>query len=196
MKRLSFYLFLCAVLLMSVNVFGQFSGGQGAFADPYPNAEAEGLSGQALADSLNTGLDSVAFVASRLSASPSKKPLKPNDTGIYRSKKSGSLFEGGNWEVTPSDTKQFIISAGHTITLGKPDIQVISGASIIVEDGGTFVKNVDDDISGANITIRDGGNFINKKMAMLLQQWKRTSQAVSGTSLVSLFKTRQTPAMV
>ena len=38
MKRLSFYSFLCAVLLMSVNVFGQgqqFAGGSGTLADPY-----------------------------------------------------------------------------------------------------------------------------------------------------------------
>ena len=35
MKRLSFYSFLCAVLLMSVNVFGQFAGGSGTVADPY-----------------------------------------------------------------------------------------------------------------------------------------------------------------
>ena len=42
MKRLSFYLFLCAVLLMSVNVFGQFSGeGSGTPADPYQVATAE-----------------------------------------------------------------------------------------------------------------------------------------------------------
>ena len=35
MKRLSFYSFLCAVLLMSVNVFGQFAGGNGTLEDPY-----------------------------------------------------------------------------------------------------------------------------------------------------------------
>ncbi|MDY3977668.1 MAG: hypothetical protein SOY91_05050 [Candidatus Onthomorpha sp.] len=35
MKRLSFYSFLCAVLLMSVNVFGQFAGGNGTLANPY-----------------------------------------------------------------------------------------------------------------------------------------------------------------
>ena len=40
MKRLSFYSFLCAVLLMSVNVFGQFAGGSGTFADPYQVATA------------------------------------------------------------------------------------------------------------------------------------------------------------
>ena len=40
MKRLSFYLFLCAVLLMSVNVFGQFAGGSGTLADPYQVADA------------------------------------------------------------------------------------------------------------------------------------------------------------
>ena len=42
MKRLSFYSFLCAVLLMSVNVFGQqFSGGgSGTLADPYRVATA------------------------------------------------------------------------------------------------------------------------------------------------------------
>ena len=42
MKRLSFYSFLCAVLLMSVNVFGQqFSGGgSGTLADPYRVANA------------------------------------------------------------------------------------------------------------------------------------------------------------
>ena len=40
MKRLSFYSFLCAVLLMSVNVFGQFAGGSGTLADPYQVADA------------------------------------------------------------------------------------------------------------------------------------------------------------
>ena len=173
MKRLSFDSFLCAVLLMSVNVFGQFSGGQGTFADPYPNAEAEGLSGQALADYLNTGLDSVAFVvddngnvvsvASRLSESPSKA-LDLTAMGIYTSKKDGNLDNGGIWNYQADpNTKQFIIPAGRKVTLRNQGISYISGASIIVEDGGKFVNNVESDISGANIIVRDGGNFINNK---------------------------------
>ena len=158
MKRLSFYSFLCAVLLMSVNVFGQFSGGQGTFADPYPNAEAEGLSGQALADYLNAGLDPVAFVvdengnvvsvASLLSASPS------NGMGIFVSKQNGNFDFASTWKYTTSNTtKQFTISAGHTVTL--QNANDISGASIIVRDGGNFINTTTSDVTATmekNIT--------------------------------------------
>ncbi len=105
MKRLSFYSFLCAVLLMSVNVFGQF--------------------------------------------------------GVYVSNQSGN-FNSQIWDYTPSDTdtKQFIISAGHTVTL--QNANDISEASIIVRDGGNFINTTASDVTATmekNIT---GGqwNFI------------------------------------
>ena len=111
MKRLSFYSFLCAVLLMSVNVFGQLGG---------------------------------------------------SGMGIYVSKKSGKLNNPNTWQnIDPnSDTKQFIISAGHTVTL--QSASHIRGASIVVRDGGNFINNSGSDVTATmekNITA-DKWNFI------------------------------------
>ena len=130
----------------------------------YPNAEAGELSGQALADYLNAGLDPDAFVvdengnvvsvASLLSASPS------NGMGIFVSRQSGNLNAASTWNYTASDTKQFIISAGHTVTL--QNANHISGASIIVRDGGNFINNTTSDVTATmekNITANQW-NFI------------------------------------
>ncbi len=130
----------------------------------YPDANAGELSGQALADYLNAGLDPVAFVvdengnvvsvASRLSASPS------NGMGIFVSRQSGNFNAASTWDFTASDTKQFIISAGHTVTL--QNANHISGASIIVRDGGNFINNTTSDVTATmekNITA-DKWNFI------------------------------------
>ena len=130
----------------------------------YPDAEAGELSGQALADYLNAGLNPVAFVvdendnvvsvASLLSASPS------NGMGIFVSRQSGNFNAASTWDFTASDTKQFIISAGHTVTL--QNANHISGASIIVRDGGNFINNTTSDVTATmekNITA-DKWNFI------------------------------------
>ncbi|MDD7575427.1 MAG: T9SS type A sorting domain-containing protein [Bacteroidales bacterium] len=130
----------------------------------YPNAEPVELSGQELANYLNAGLDPVAFVvdengnvvsvASRLSASPS------NGMGIFVSRQSGNFNAASTWNYTASDTKQFIISAGHTVTL--QNANHISGASIIVRDGGNFINNTTSDVTATmekNITA-DKWNFI------------------------------------
>ncbi len=130
----------------------------------YPDEEAGTLSGQALANYLNAGLDPVAFVvdengnvvsvASRLSASPS------NGMGIFVSRQSGNFNAASTWDFTASDTKQFIISAGHTVTL--KNANHISGASIIVRDGGNFINNTTSDVTATmekNITA-DKWNFI------------------------------------
>ena len=130
----------------------------------YPDANAGELSGQALADYLNAGLDPVAFVvdengnvvsvASRLSASPS------NGMGIFVSRQSGNFNAASTWDFTASDTKQFIISAGHTVTL--QNANHISGASIIVRDGGNFINNTTSDVTATmekNITA-EKWNFI------------------------------------
>ncbi|MDD7540431.1 MAG: hypothetical protein PUK03_07715, partial [Bacteroidales bacterium] len=129
----------------------------------YPDAE-ETRSGEALAAYLNTGLDPVAFVvdengnvvsvASRLSASPS------NGMGIFVSRQSGNFNAASTWDFTASDTKQFIISAGHTVTL--QNANHISGASIIVRDGGNFINNTTSDVTATmekNITANQW-NFI------------------------------------
>lgn len=133
----------------------------------YPDAEAGELSGQELANYLNTGLDPVAFVvdengnvvsvASRLSASTSN-PY--NGMGIYVSSRSGNFNAASTWNYTASDTKQFIISAGHTVTL--QNANHISGASIIVRDGGNFINTTTSDVTATmekNITA-DKWNFI------------------------------------
>ena len=134
----------------------------------YPNAEAGELSGQALAAYLNTGLDPDAFgvdgnnnvvsVASSLSASPSNTY---NGMGIFVSKQNGNFDFASTWKYTTSNTtKQFTISAGHTVTL--QNANDISGASIIVRDGGNFINTTTSDVTATmekNIT---GGqwNFI------------------------------------
>ena len=134
----------------------------------YPNAEAGELSGQALANYLNAGLDPVAFVvdengnvvsaASSLSASTSN-PY--NGMGIFVSKQSDNFDAVPTWKYTPSNTtKQFIISAGNTVTL--QNANDISGASIIVRDGGNFINNTTSNVTATmekNITA-DKWNFI------------------------------------
>lgn len=132
----------------------------------YPRATGGTLSGQALANYLNNGLDPEAFVVDGnkvVSVASSLSPFN-NASGIYRSRKDGDFHKATTWtyEAAPN-TRQFIISAGRKVTLKNQGISYISGASIIVEDGGKFVNEVQGDISGANITVRDGGNFINKK---------------------------------
>ena len=117
----------------------------------YPDAEVETLSGQDLATYLNNGLDPIAFevnnkkavvsVASSLSASTSN-PY--NGMGIFVSKQNGNFDVASTWNYTPSDTKQFIISADHMVTL--QNANDISGASIIVRDGGNFINNTISDV--------------------------------------------------
>ena len=112
----------------------------------YSNATGGTLSGQALADYLNAGLDPVAFVVDEngnvVSAASS---LSASLKGIYVSKQSSYFHDFPAWKYTPSDTKQFIISAGHTVTL--QNANDISEASIIVRDGGNFINN-----TGSNVT--------------------------------------------
>ena len=129
----------------------------------YPNAEVGTLSGQALADYLNNGLDPEAFVVVNgkvVSVASSLSALN-NAMGIYRSRRDGDFHKATTWtyEAVPN-TRQFIISTGRKVTLRNTNY--ISGANIIVEDGGKFVKRVQGDISGASIIVRDGGNFINE----------------------------------
>ena len=143
------------------------SGSGVTITNSYPNATG-GLSGQTLANYLNTGLDPVAFevnnknkvvsVASTLSVS------SYNDgRGIFVSKQSDNFDAASTWKYTASDSdiKQFIISAGNTVTLQNAnDIQVAS--SIIVRDGGNFINNTTSDVTATmekNITA-DKWNFI------------------------------------
>ena len=138
--------------------------GNGTTTNSYPDAEAGTLSGQELANYLNAGLDPVAFVvdengnvvsvASRLSASPS------NGMGIFVSKQNGNFDVASTWNYTPSDTKQFIISADHMVTL--QNANDISGASIIVRDGGNFINTTTSNVTATmekNITANQW-NFI------------------------------------
>ena len=104
----------------------------------YPDANAGELSGQALADYLNAGLDPDAFGVDNgnvVSRASSLSDPSYNGMGIYVSKQNGNFDVVPTWKYTPSDsdTKQFIISAGHTVTLRNANH--ISGASITVEDG-------------------------------------------------------------
>ena len=132
----------------------------------YPNTNEGTLSGQALANYLNNGLDPEAFVVVNgkvVSVASSLSPLN-NAMGIYRSRKDGDFHKATTWtyEAVPNtNTRQFIISTGRKVTLRNTNY--ISGASIIVEDGGKVVNEVQGDISGASIIVRDGGNFINNK---------------------------------
>ncbi|MDD5961801.1 MAG: T9SS type A sorting domain-containing protein [Bacteroidales bacterium] len=142
------------------------SGSGVIIANSYPNATG-GLSGQTLANYLNNGLDPVAFgvdngnvvsVASTLSVS------SYNDgRGIFVSKQNGNFDVVPTWKYTASDSdiKQFIISAGNTVTLQNAnDIQVAS--SIIVRDGGNFINTTASDVTATmekNITANQW-NFI------------------------------------
>ncbi len=139
--------------------------GNGTTTNSYPNGQE--LSGQALADYLNQGLDPVAFVvdgvgnvisvATLLTASSSPS----NGMGIFVSKTSGNFNAASTWNYTPSDTKQFIISAGHTVTLRNAN-NIEAGASIIVRDGGNFINTTSNDVIATmekNITA-DKWNFI------------------------------------
>ncbi|MCI6416131.1 MAG: T9SS type A sorting domain-containing protein [Bacteroidales bacterium] len=124
----------------------------------YPDAEAGGLSGQALAAYLNTGLDPVAFGVENgnvVSLASSLSDPSYNGKGIFVSKQSSDFDAVPTWKYTASNTpKQFIISAGNTVTLQNAnDIQVAS--SIIVRDGGNFINNSGSDVTATmekNIT--------------------------------------------
>ena len=131
----------------------------------YPNATGGTLSGQALAGYLNAGLDPVAFVVDEngnvVSAASSLSDPSFNGKGIFVSKQSSYFHVFPAWKYTPSNTtKQFIISAGHTVTL--QNANDISGASITVRDGGNFINNSGSDVPATmekNITA-DKWNFI------------------------------------
>ena len=133
----------------------------------YPDANAGELSGQALADYLNTGLAPVAFVVDEndndnvVSAASSLSEPSFNGKGIFVSKQNGNFDVVPTWKYTPSDsdTKQFIISAGHTVTLQN---DIPGASSIIVRDGGNFINNTTSDVTATmekNITANQW-NFI------------------------------------
>ncbi len=122
----------------------------------YPNG-TDNLSGQALADYLNQGLDPVAFIVDEagnvISVATLPMMAPSNPTGIFVSKTSGNFNAASTWNYTPSDTKQFIISAGHTVTLRNTN--AIAGANIIVRDGGNFINTTTSDVTATmekNIT--------------------------------------------
>ena len=133
----------------------------------YPDANAGELSGQALADYLNTGLAPVAFVVDEndndnvVSAASSLSEPSFNGKGIFVSKQNGNFDVVPTWKYTPSDsdTKQFIISAGNTVTLQN---DIPGASSIIVRDGGNFINNTTSDVTATmekNITANQW-NFI------------------------------------
>ena len=132
---------------------------------PNPNAEAEELSGQALANYLNAGLDPVAFVVDEngnvVSVASTLSESSFNGMGIFVSKQSDNFNAASTWNYTASNTtKQFIISAGHTVTL--QNANDISEASIIVRDGGNFINNTTSNVTATmekNITANQW-NFI------------------------------------
>ncbi|MCI7661043.1 MAG: hypothetical protein MSS40_00160, partial [Bacteroidales bacterium] len=130
----------------------------------YPNG-TDNLSGQALADYLNQGLDPVAFIVDEadnvISVATLPMMAPSNPTGIFVSKTSGNFNAASTWNYTPSDTKQYIISAGHTVTLRNAN-NIEAGASIIVRDGGNFINTTTSDVTATmekNITA-DKWNFI------------------------------------
>ncbi|MDD7591340.1 MAG: hypothetical protein SPJ75_02380, partial [Candidatus Onthomorpha sp.] len=131
-------------------------------------SDAEGTrSGEALATYLNNGLDPVAFVVDngKVVSVVSSLPVSSyNDgRGIFVSKQNGNFDVVPTWKYTASDSdiKQFIISAGNTVTLQNAnDIQVAS--SITVRDGGNFINNSGSDVPATmekNITANQW-NFI------------------------------------
>ena len=128
-------------------------------------SDAEGtLSGQALANYLNNGLDPVAFGVENgnvVSRASSLSGPSFNGNGIFVSKQSSDFAAVSTWNYTASNTpKQFIISAGNTVTL--QNANDISGASITVRDGGNFINNSASDVTATmekNITA-DKWNFI------------------------------------
>ena len=130
----------------------------------YSNATAGGLSVQELAASLNTGLDPVAFGVENgnvVSLASSLSDPSFNGKGIFVSKQSDNFDAASTWNYTASNTpKQFIISAGNTVTLQNEND--IPGASIIVRDGGNFINNTTSNVTATmekNITA-DKWNFI------------------------------------
>ncbi|MCI7466455.1 MAG: hypothetical protein MSB01_09245, partial [Bacteroidales bacterium] len=130
-------------------------------------SDAEGTrSGEALAAYLNTDLDPVAFVVDNgngnvVSAASSLSDPSFNGNGIFVSKQSSDFAAVPTWKYTASNTpKQFIISADNTVTL--QNANDISGASIIVRDGGNFINNSGSDVPATmekNITANQW-NFI------------------------------------
>ena len=130
----------------------------------YSNATAGGLSVQDLATYLNAGLDPVAFVVDNnkvVSVASTLSDPSFNGKGIFVSKQSSYFHVFPAWKYTPSNTtKQFIISAGHTVTL--QNANDISEASIIVRDGGNFINTTTSNVTATmekNITA-DKWNFI------------------------------------
>ncbi|MGM9820824.1 MAG: T9SS type A sorting domain-containing protein [Candidatus Onthomorpha sp.] len=130
----------------------------------YPNG-TDNLSRQALADYLNQGLDPVAFIVDEagnvISVATLPMMAPSNPTGIFVSRQSGNFNAANTWNYTASDTKQFIISSGHTVTLRNANA-IDEGASIIVRDGGNFINTTISDVTATmekNITA-DKWNFI------------------------------------
>ena len=139
------------------------SGSGVTIANSYPDATAGTLSGQALADYLNTDLDPDAFDVdnNEVSIASSFSASSYNGMGIYVSKQNGNFNAASTWNYTPSDTKQIIISAGHTVTLQNEN-DIPGASSIIVRDGGNFINNSGSDVPATmekNITA-DKWNFI------------------------------------
>ena len=132
----------------------------------YPNATGGTLSGQALAGYLNAGLDPVAFVVdnnNNVVSVVSSLLESPSNGMKYVSKQSGDFNAQPTWEYTPSasGTKQFIISAGHTVTLQNGN-DIPGASSIIVRDGGNFINTTTSNVTATmekNITA-DKWNFI------------------------------------
>ena len=130
----------------------------------YPNATG-GLSGQTLANYLNTGLDPDAFDVENgnvVSRASSLSDPSYNGKGIFVSKQSDNFDAASTWNYTASNTpKQFIISAGNTVTLQNEN-DIPGASSITVRDGGNFINTTTSNVTATmekNITA-DKWNFI------------------------------------
>lgn len=126
------------------------SGSGVTITNSYPNATG-GLSGQTLANYLNNGLDPDAFDVDENdnvgSLASSLSDPSYNGNGIFVSKQSSDFDAASTWKYTASNTpKQFIISAGNTVTLQNAN-NTLGASSITVRDGGNFINN-----SGSNVT--------------------------------------------
>ncbi len=127
----------------------------------YPAQDGINRTEQELANYLNQGLDPVAFIFDRgnvISVATRLTESSSNGIGIFESKTSGNFNAPSTWNYTASDTKQFIISSGHTVTLRNENSNENSkeaGASIIVRDGGNFINATTSDVTATmekNIT--------------------------------------------
>ena len=93
MKRLSFYSFLCAVLLMSVNVFGQFAGGNGTLANPYQVANASQFAAIANSNAFFVQIADITFDES------TAFPKIGSFSGIYDAQVIKSFHKGTNQDL-------------------------------------------------------------------------------------------------